>query len=768
VGKPARPVQRRAEIGVESLEERWAPVVGAFSVPPPLGPADGYYGVVNVGGCSGALLSTGRHILTAAHCFDYNRDLVLDPGITSTTVRFDLPRPSDPTRFQPISFNVPASAITIHPNWRDRSVDLAVLGLPEIAPASAERYQLYRGSDELGRIFIFAGYGATGTGSTADDPDTFDGRKRLGRNRFETINSFGTVLGADFDDGTPANSRFGDFGLGSTEAMIAPGDSGGPAFLDGRIAAVHHWLTGAAGWPSINFGSAGAFARVSTAAAWIDSLLAGPYRAVLDMNNQPMGNDGSADVILVRLNGPTIEFLINGRVVHSDARSNITSISISGSNDQETITIEAGVGVQVTVDGRGGTNHLRLLGTDGPDGIAVASNVVALNATRVHYQRVSTVTVHAGAGNDGISVASTAAGVTTEINAGAGNDNLRVGLNLDVTGETLVGTLDFLAGPLVLRGGGGTADRVVVNDQGETSGHAYTLGYDIAAGAFALRRDAANVFLYHDLDAFELSTTPFADRVDVTGTQPGMDLRLDGGSGADTLTGSNLVNYFVLEGLNRGTHSGTGSPARYTSFEHLHGDTGTDHFVFYPGGYVSGSIVGGAGTDFVDYSPLATGVTVNLKYHLASFVGGEVKEVENVLGSQGNDVLDGDESDNVLVGNGGKDLLRGGAGRDLLIGGDGVDDLLGGGGEDLLIGGRTVYDNDPTRLRRLQSLWSGSGFYSNRIDSLRTDAVAPLTTAQVLDDASADSLTGGPLETDWFFRSALDVITDLQPGERIN
>ena len=48
---------------------------------------------------------------------------------------------------------------------------------------------------------------------------------------------------ADSDDGTPAHDVFGalfnlpDLGLGINEACSAQGDSGGPAFIDGKIAA---------------------------------------------------------------------------------------------------------------------------------------------------------------------------------------------------------------------------------------------------------------------------------------------------------------------------------------------------------------------------------------------------------------------------------------------------------------------------------------------------------------------------------------------------
>src|SRR2546421_5415816 len=104
--RPIRRPRKHRPLAVEALEHRLVPVVGAFSVPAPLTPSDGYTGVVKVftdeGMCSGSLLYSGRHILTAAHCVDDNRDGVVDAGVGSVTVQFDLPDPANPGRFKSI------------------------------------------------------------------------------------------------------------------------------------------------------------------------------------------------------------------------------------------------------------------------------------------------------------------------------------------------------------------------------------------------------------------------------------------------------------------------------------------------------------------------------------------------------------------------------------------------------------------------------------------------------------------------------------------
>ena len=60
---------------------------------------------------------------------------------------------------------------------------------------------------------------------------------------------------------------------------------------------------------------------------------------------------------------------------------------------------------------------------------------------------------------------------------------------------------------------------------------------------------------------------------------------------------------------------------------------------------------------------------------------------ETLIGSLGNDNLDGGSGDDSLVGGSGNDTLDGGSGDDSLIGGSGNDILDGGSGDDSLIGG---------------------------------------------------------------------------------
>lgn len=110
-------------------------------------PGEGYDGVVRVsfGGYygTGAVLFDGRAILTVAHLFE---------GRTgSVSVTFE-------TRngMQTVS----ASKFLQHPGYdAEGNNDLAIVWLASSAPAAANRYSLYRDSNEIDQTFTFAGYG---------------------------------------------------------------------------------------------------------------------------------------------------------------------------------------------------------------------------------------------------------------------------------------------------------------------------------------------------------------------------------------------------------------------------------------------------------------------------------------------------------------------------------------------------------------------------------------------------------------------------------
>jgi hypothetical protein len=196
---------------------------------------------------------------------------------------------------------IPISDYSVHPEWNGNvkaGADIAVLTLSRAASTQVDRYQLYGGSGEIGSSFDFIGFGLTGTGSTGVIQD--DGIRRRGRNRLDatvngTLDSFAgwsagsNVLLSDFDDGSRQHDALGlffnivDLGAGINEAIPAPGDSGGPGLIGGRIAAISSFATRLSrsngetsdvdsllNWST---GEVSGFTRISTYGSWIEDHL---------------------------------------------------------------------------------------------------------------------------------------------------------------------------------------------------------------------------------------------------------------------------------------------------------------------------------------------------------------------------------------------------------------------------------------------------------------------------------------------------------------
>jgi hypothetical protein len=825
--KPRRPF-------LETLEDRLAPVVGAFLVPDAIAPGAGFDGVVKVlhGDVfgTGSLLSTGRHILTAAH--------VVDEG-AATSVVFELPEGN---------IEVPVSSVFLHADWNGDTHDgndLAILTLSALAPSGpagtgAERFDIFRGSDEVNQAFTFVGYGRTGTGVTGRGGSDTGGVKRLGQNVWSADSSIlrggpmsidtpdpGLALAYDFDSGQTAFDAFGrgygirGLGLGDDEAMQSNGDSGGPAFIDEQISGIvsfsrqryqgfteHDLATFFSTGELLpdgpdfddegnnSFGEFAVMTRVSAFADLIDERIGGSHILTLDMRFQQPGDDGLADVILVRRNGANIEVRVNGQLYHSESASNITRVEVFGSDDEDRITIEGDLGVNVFVDGRLDTDRLTVVGTGNGDTMTVSAGDVRVGPRVVTYTRIQELAVNGAGGSDTINVQGVAAGATLSVAGGAENDTISLQ------------TTALLAG-LTVNGGTGVDTLVAANrdnawsissvNAGTLNGRAFssienltggTLGDTFAFGPQGLLTGSVNGG--SGLDTLDYSGrsqgvsvtlntgTATLSATAIGGTASSIEA-MGGSAFFDTLTGPNAVNTWSVESFDGGSLSNTVnvSSFRFRGVEILAGGTAADTFRIAPAGLIRGGIDGGAGVDRLDYSDYPSGVSVDLLAGAATALGG-VRAIENVTGSRFDDLLRGDDNANalagvagndVVVGLGGSDSLSAGLGRSILIGGDGVDALVGGSGQDVLIGASTVYDRSDAALNDLRREWTRTDLgYEDRIKSLSNgvgSSLARLTASTVLDDGDYDKLTGSG-DLDWFWALSPDILTDLLAGERVN
>lgn len=168
------------------------------------------------------------------------------------------------------------------------------------------RYDIYRESDEITQDYVAIGYGDVGNGISGyiDSPtiyklkttNTFDADLKTLINISNTNLAWNplvdSILVADFDNGDATTDIIGclsdqpDLGTGYTEGLIAPGDSGGAAFIGDKIAGIASYTmsiesNSIAG--DINssldssFGEMAGYQRVSYYQEWIDKTMRANY-----------------------------------------------------------------------------------------------------------------------------------------------------------------------------------------------------------------------------------------------------------------------------------------------------------------------------------------------------------------------------------------------------------------------------------------------------------------------------------------------------------
>lgn len=282
-----------------------------------------------------------------------------------------------------------------------------------------------------------------------------------------------------------------------------------------------------------------------------------------------------------------------------------------------------------------------------------------------------------GAGIDTVSYETAATAVTVSLAITAQQDTLSAGLDTLSNFENLIGsdfndTLTGNAGANVLMGG-------ARNDVLDGGAGADTLfggnGNDILEGGTGADvLDGGN-----GVDTADYSNA--TNRVNVSllsGTGSGNQAEGDtyisiedliGSSLGDTLRGNNSDN--ALDGGN-----GNDVLIGFNGDDILFGGAGRD---ILTGGNGADVIDGGAGVDQVRYNGSTEGVQINLLDGTAT--GGQAEGdtligIENLFGSNHDDVLFGNDSNNRIFGNNGDDVLAGNGGINSLFGGAGADTFV--------------------------------------------------------------------------------------------
>ncbi|MFZ7090309.1 calcium-binding protein [Primorskyibacter sp. 2E233] len=164
-----------------------------------------------------------------------------------------------------------------------------------------------------------------------------------------------------------------------------------------------------------------------------------------------------------------------------------------------------------------------------------------------------------------------------------------------------------------------------------------------------------------------------------------------------TLVGTVDDNYLVGDQFDNVILGGDGNDTLLglAGDDQLFGEAGDDSLVggngndTLNGGLGSDTLEGGDGTDAVSYMDAAGPVGVGLdgSVNWGAATGDIITDVENVLGSNFDDTITGNDSDNLLYGSGGNDTIYALDGADTVVGGEGDDELYGQDGNDILMGG---------------------------------------------------------------------------------
>jgi len=496
-----------------------------------------------------------------------------------------------------------------------------------------------------------------------------------------------------------------------------------------------------------------------------------------DASNNKLSGNGGNDVLEGRAGNDTLDggdgddTLIGGTgadVLIGGAGTDTANYAASNEAVNVDLTLGRGKGGDAEGDTLSGIENV--VATDGNDtltGNAQANVLTGGKGDDVLEGGARADVLDGGGGIDTASYSRAAVGVVANLvqasaNTGDAAGDSYVGIeNLrgSAYDDTLVGDatdnrLDGAAGDDLLIGGAG-ADALVGGDGTDTvsyaaSGRAVTV--DLLAGT-GLGGDAEG----DTLSGVEnLIGTAGADRLlgdananalyggagnDVLEGRGGADA-LDGGDGIDTASYASSDAGVVASLVSPNSNAGDAAGDTYNSIENLTGsafnDTlagdagenkldGGDGDDTLMGGAGADTLVGGVGNDTASYANAAAGVHASLltpETNTGDALGDSYSSIENLTGSNFNDVLVGTEGNNRLSGLGGDDLLIGGAGADAIDGGDGTDTVtyaasLDGVSVDLSTGVGTGGDAQGDRLRNVENLIG-----SAKDDSLTGDANA--------------------------------------------
>ena len=215
-------------------------------------------------------------MLTAAHCVE---------GLSGNQGRFVVGNTSHTT-----------SAILVHPGYRllrlgtNRANDIALMQLDQQV-SGVQPTRIFRGEPRVRRTLFLVGFGAGGTGSTGSDGSF--GTKRVGQTAIDEVTR--KLISWRFDNNNESNT--------------APGDSGGPAFVQVSSGYRVAGVTSGGTRSDAAIGDNSFDTRVDAYAAWIDSTIASAGSAPPQGVDQHSDQPGPGATLLAMAAGGSVRVL---------------------------------------------------------------------------------------------------------------------------------------------------------------------------------------------------------------------------------------------------------------------------------------------------------------------------------------------------------------------------------------------------------------------------------------------------------------------------
>ena len=231
--------------------------------------------------------------------------------------------------------------ISVHPNFdatqlgTDAANDVAIIELDRDATGVVPS-QLYRNAPAINDLLTIVGFGAGGDGTNGEDG--MFGTKRSGTTPVDIVTP--TLIQWSFDD--------------DTESNIAPGDTGGPNFVQIGTELFVAGISSFNSQANAAIGDVASATRVDAYATWVDFVLGTPGTSNRQGNLTIDGGDGDDT-----LNGADGNDTINGGDGHDTVLSWIGDDVIDGGDGNDTI------------DAHDGADSV--FGGDGADSIAAGS-----------------------------------------------------------------------------------------------------------------------------------------------------------------------------------------------------------------------------------------------------------------------------------------------------------------------------------------------------------------------------------------------------------